>query len=72
MARVPWWIGLTTDHLYPTCPAYARSLPELRRYGLDHRGRGRVDPTWQGVCGWCSRVWKARNPAPTTEEETHP
>lgn len=72
MARVPWWIGDGIDHLFETCPARTRSLPTLRKYGWDVQGQGTVDPLGTDICGWCVRVWKARNPAvPTTEEETH-
>lgn len=59
---VPWWFGLTTDHLYEGCPGRRRSLPELRRYGWDHQGLGTIDPLGTDVCGWCVRVWKARHP----------
>jgi len=73
MAESIWWPGIAIDHLYETCPARRRSLPELERYDMPTgQGWGTVDPLGTDVCGWCVRVWKARNPAvPTTEEETH-
>ena len=71
MARVSWWPGLTVDHLYTRCPARTRSLPALRRNSMPTGpGNGLVDPAGSDICGWCQRVWRARNP--TTQEETHP
>jgi hypothetical protein len=55
------WMGLTTDHLYETCPIRIRSLPELRRYDWDHQCSMPVNPIGTDICGWCVRVWKARN-----------
>jgi hypothetical protein len=62
MAESTWWLGLTVDHLYETCPGRTRGLPELRQAGWDGPGRGTVDPLGTDVCGWCRRVWIARNP----------
>lgn len=49
-----WYQGDTVDHLYPTCP------------GVRHRplrpGRGALHPEAGDVCGWCLRVWRARQP----------
>ena len=59
--RVPAWMGLTVDHLYETCPHRVRTLPQLRRYDWDHRCAGLVDPAGTDLCGWCVRVWQARN-----------
>ncbi|MDQ3028617.1 MAG: hypothetical protein M3R09_01010 [Actinomycetota bacterium] len=57
----PWWLGLTSDHLYKDCPARQRSLPELARVGWDKAGSGGISPADDEVCGWCRRVWLARN-----------
>lgn len=59
--RVPWYLGVVADHLYELCPARVRSRKELEQVGWWKRGRGTVDPDWEGICGWCRRVWKARN-----------
>ncbi len=59
---VPWWFGVYVDHLYEECPARRRSLPELRLGGHDRQGYGTVDPLGTDICGWCRRVWLARNP----------
>lgn len=64
IAISPWWLGLVNDHIYETCPGRTRSLPELRKVGWDKRGLGALllgadkNPD---VCGWCQRVWRARN-----------
>lgn len=45
------------DHLIPACP-------HLRRYCGDDEPIvlvGLVDPFGTDVCGWCARVWGARN-----------
>lgn len=61
---VPWWFGLRADHLFEDCPARRRSLPRMREWGgPDGQGRGLVDPLGTDICGWCQRVWRARNPA---------
>jgi hypothetical protein len=65
MAEIPWWHGVYADHLYETCPARTRTLPELRQSGCDGQGRGGIDPLGTDVCGWCRRVWIARNPEVT-------
>ena len=56
----PWWLGTCADHLYETCPARMRGIAELRWAGWDHPGQGAIGPDWDGVCGWCRRVWHAR------------
>jgi hypothetical protein len=56
----PWWLGLTCDHVYEDCPVRHRSLPELERVGWSGPGRGGLDVDGTGVCGWCRRVWQAR------------
>lgn len=61
MTYVECWMGLTVDHLYEACPHRVRSLPELRRWGWDHKCAGRVDPHGGDLCLWCVRVWTARN-----------
>ena len=61
MAESTWWIGLSCDHLYESCPGRVRSLPELRLSGWDKQGRGTVDPLGTDICGWCRRVWIARS-----------
>lgn len=60
----PWWLGVTTDHLREDCPARVRSLPTLQRHGWDGEGFGTVDPDDADVCGWCARVWRARQVQP--------
>lgn len=59
----PWWIGITSDHLYETCPVLQRSKPELARVGWDRAGSGEINPEGGDVCGWCLRVWRARERA---------
>jgi hypothetical protein len=62
MAEIPWWHGIYADHLYETCPARTRTLPdELRGEVGGGQGRGGIDPLGTDVCGWCRRVWIARN-----------
>lgn len=61
MTGVPCWMGLTTDHLIETCPHRARSFPTLNRHGWWRQCVGLVDPDAGDLCGWCVRVWKARN-----------
>ena len=52
--EAPFWLGEYVDHLYEQCPA-------RRRQG-GARGQGMVDPEGTDICGWCYRVWKARQP----------
>jgi hypothetical protein len=59
-----WYPGLYTDHLYLACPALKKTEPQPRR------GAGRLYPEAGDVCGWCLRIWRARNPALGTPEET--
>lgn len=57
----PWYQGLTLDHIYPQCPGRQRSLPELTREGTARPcTRHELDPEGGDVCGWCLRVWRAR------------
>jgi hypothetical protein len=60
-ALVECWMGVVADHLYERCPARVRSLPTLRAYGWARKCRGLVDPWGSDICGWCARVWQARN-----------
>lgn len=55
-------MGLSADHLYDTCPARQRSLPELTRCYGDAAGRlvGSVNPLGTDACGTCVRVWRSR------------
>lgn len=62
-AESEFWIGLACDHLYENCPLRIRSLPSLKLYGWDNKGRGTVDVFGTDICGWCLRVWKGRNHA---------
>lgn len=60
----PWFMGLTSDHIYEHCPCRERSREELERVGWWKQGLGalQVDSEFPfDVCGWCRRVWKARN-----------
>lgn len=59
----PWWLGLTSDHVYEGCPGRQRSLPELDKVGWVGPGLGDLDPEGGDVCGWCLRVWRARTKA---------
>jgi hypothetical protein len=47
------------DHLYPTCPALARTKPW--RQPWPDTTIDEVDP-WDptDLCGWCVRVWRSR------------
>jgi hypothetical protein len=58
----PWWRGLTGDHIYERCPGRLRSLLTLVKAGLDQASTiWELDPEGTDVCGWCRRVWRARN-----------
>ena len=48
----PFWLGEYVDHLYEQCP--------VRRRQGGVRGQGTVDPEGTDICGWCYRLWKAR------------
>lgn len=51
------FMGETVDHLIPECPALVRSkAPDVGRPTIDL-----VDVDGSDLCGWCVRVWKARN-----------
>lgn len=57
-------MGVIVDHLYESCPIRARSRRELERCGWWRKLGARVDVDGGELCGWCVRVWKARNPLP--------
>jgi len=62
MAEHEAYGGVTVDHLYPYCPALlkaTRSTP-FRHYWVGKRLAVEVDPEGTDLCGWCVRVWKAR------------
>lgn len=50
---VPWFGGVTKDHLYDDCPSRKRGLPELERVGWDRLGGDAIDPHGTDVCGLC-------------------
>ena len=52
----PWYPGEVVDHLYVTCPGLHRGRRDFR----GQVGRGAIDPAGGDVCGWCQRVWRAR------------
>lgn len=60
-AESVWWFGQYVDHLFEGCPNRLRGMAELRRHGHDRMGLGTVDPLGTDICGWCRRVWVARN-----------
>jgi hypothetical protein len=66
MTTAPAWVGLITDHLIEACPHRARSRRQLERHGWWAKCRSQVDPDGTDLCGWCVRVWKARNRKATT------
>jgi len=58
------FLGLTTDHLYTNCPHLVRMVDNPDNAGyhwLGDRAIGEVDPLGTDICGWCQRVWMARN-----------
>jgi hypothetical protein len=59
------WLGSIAgpDHLYPTCPALARTKPWGD--GWPRPCSADVDPDGTDLCGWCVRVWHARHEATT-------
>jgi hypothetical protein len=61
MTAAPAWMGLTVDHLIEDCPHRARSRPTLERHGLWKPTLWPVNPGGTDLCGWCVRVWHARN-----------
>ncbi|MFF9310136.1 hypothetical protein ACF1BS_04415 [Streptomyces sp. NPDC014748] len=54
----PWYVGEVVDHVYPNCPLLRRSLPAGEQ---PREGAGDLYPEAGDVCGWCLRVWRARN-----------
>lgn len=65
--RHEWFMAAygLSDHLYRTCPALNREANSKwhRAHGDTEikQGLGTIDPQGYGLCGWCKRVWKARN-----------
>lgn len=65
MSEAIAYMGPMCDHLIPECPHMARSKRAERipfwkeKYGTQLLGTVDVDGT--DLCGWCVRVWKARN-----------
>ena len=57
----PCWMGLTCDHLIENCPNRLKARAQLEFYGWWKQCVGEVDPDGGDLCGWCVRVWKARN-----------
>jgi hypothetical protein len=53
--------GLTGDHLFPDCPHLKRSKPLHPGEALGRQCAGKVNVDGGWLCGWCVRVWKARN-----------
>ena len=50
------------DHLYETCPNFQREAARHGENAMSCNCEGRVcNPLDDSVCGWCRRVWKARN-----------
>lgn len=66
------WLGTIggPDHLYPDCPALARTTPWHgwgRTFGGEHteggwprRALGDVDPLGTDICGLCRRRWQQK------------
>ncbi len=62
--QVTCYLGVIVDHLYENCPGLQRSRNRGDKWGLDWVGmpaRDLVDPLGTDICGWCRRVWIARN-----------
>lgn len=70
------------DHIYATCPALARVKPWPGTRWDEDQQKVIPDKTWPrrflgevnveddpcgDVCGWCKRVWRARNPEVTDD-----
>jgi hypothetical protein len=61
----PAYLGVLVNHLFELCPIRARSRPELERcdwWRPCRLGVNPFGPDVEGLCGWCVRVWKARQP----------
>ena len=61
-----WWLGTMQgpDHLYPNCPHLARVKKWTDGDDWPRKGASLVDPArdpYGDLCGWCVRVWRARN-----------
>lgn len=65
MERASAYMGLGVDHLIETCPALNRSRGQRvcceggPRVG--DRCLGTVEVNGTDLCGWCVRVWRARD-----------
>jgi hypothetical protein len=65
MAEAVALMGPMADHLIQSCPALVRSKRAesdtfwRAKYGSELIGIVDVDGPY--LCGWCVRVWKARN-----------
>jgi len=56
--------GLNVDHLYRDCPLLKGLMSHESQGFNQYLGaelRGEVDPLGTDICGWCQRVWMARN-----------
>ncbi len=49
------------DHLYETCPHFQRDRQHGAYTQWGCTCKYRCDPLDETVCGWCRRVWKARD-----------
>ncbi len=66
--RVTAYLGVLVNHLIEDCPIRARSRTELERCGWWCATLLPTDPDdTEGLCGWCVRVWRARNRAEVSE-----
>ncbi len=59
--RVPAYMGLTVDHLYPHCPLLGRTDPASWPGHVGRPTVDRVDPLGTDICGWCQHVWRGRH-----------
>jgi hypothetical protein len=61
----PWYMAPMgiSDHIYPECPGLRRSL----NGGEPQQGSGALYPDAGDVCGWCTRIWRARRSKEQTD-----
>jgi len=61
----PWYLapGGPTDHIYADCPGLRRSLNGAE----PQPGSGALYPDAGDVCGWCTRIWRARRSKEQTD-----
>jgi hypothetical protein len=57
----PAWMGVLSDHLIESCSHRLKTRRELEPAGWWKPLAMLVDPDGPDLCGWCVRVWKARN-----------